>query len=86
MMKNKGKRIICIIILVCILLVGLIPVKSKLDDGGTVIYSAMFYKVIVWNQLYVELDDNLIHHTETHTGTSIYIFPFNFGQKEWHPK
>jgi len=88
--KRKIKRIISILILL-LFLIGLIPIKALRDDGGTVEYAAVFYRFILWNQKYAEVEDNsdlldIKYRTGYHTGTSIYVFPFNFGEKEWNTK
>jgi len=80
----KTKKInIVIIVLVVIFLICLIPIKAKRKDGGTVEYAAVLYKVIVWNQIYNDPDSDEIKY---HTGTNVYIFPFNFGQKDWESR
>lgn len=88
-MKKPKKKIIILVTLTIILLFGLIPHKNISKDGGTIEYSAVFYKVIFWHKInpdakydkegyYVESEES-----QYLTGTSFYIFPFNFGNKEW---
>ena len=90
-MKIKRKMFICIIIAI-ILLVCLVPVRAQRvpaedefisyqEGRGTFIYSAILYKVIVWDEMYLEsIWDSSFKKRK---GTDIYIFPFNFGDKEW---
>lgn len=93
-MKVKRKIFIPVIIAAA-LLICLIPIKSQRKvkgeivsyeegGGGTAIYSAILYKVIVWNETYLErpFDSSF----KTRTGTDFYFFPFNFGDKEWRSK
>jgi hypothetical protein len=51
-----------------------------MDGGGTVTYSAVLYKVIVWDESY--LDSPFDSSFTQRTGTDFYIFPFNFGDKK----
>lgn len=55
-----------------ILLVLLFPHKSVYEDGGTKTYTALSYKVIVWNTL------------EGKTGTEIHLFPKNFHDLDYY--
>ena len=88
LMKNRKKIIVAILMLSFFCL---IPVRSPLNDGGTVIYSAVLYKIIVWHQINLnarvftnsngkQIDNN---EPEFLTGTYFYIFPMNFGDKEY---
>ena len=89
-MKIRRKTFIPIIATI-VLLICLIPIKaprsaneiSAVSDNmaGTVEYSAVLYKVIVWDDMYLEqpIDSAFIRRS----GTDVYIFPFNFGIKSW---
>ena len=79
------------IIIAIILVVCLIPVKAQRipaegefisyqEGRGTFIYSAVLYKVIIWDEFYFENWWN--SSPKPRTGTDVYIFPFNFGDKE----
>ncbi|HPG92496.1 MAG TPA: hypothetical protein PK675_03715 [Clostridia bacterium] len=71
------KNIIITIIIVILVILCFVPFKSIQKDGGTVVYSAFFYKVIVWHRAYI----NEQSEPDFITGTDFYIFPFNFGEK-----
>ena len=89
-MKIKRKIFVPIIIVV-ILLICLVPVRTRrnvngefvsyLEGGGTYVYSAIFYKVIVWDEMYLEHIFN--SSFKQRKGVDVYIFPFNFGDKSW---
>ena len=66
----KKKLIIVFAVMAVILL--LIPVKKVYEDGGTLIYTSLIYKVIVWKQI------------DGKTGTEFYIFPDNFHQLDYY--
>lgn len=66
----KKKLIIVFVVIAVILL--LIPVKKVYEDGGTQTYTALTYKVIVWEQI------------DGKTGTEFYIFPNNFHQLDYY--
>lgn len=77
-----------LIVLAALLIVCLIPQKRMYDDGGTIDYAAVLYRVIVWHQLNsayrdAQTDEIRANEPEYHTGTDVYVFPFNFGDKEW---
>ena len=96
-MKIKRKTFI-VITIILFFVICLTPVKrmrklggndddsvfiiSHEEGGGTYEYCAIFYKVVVWNDLYLEHPYDSTF--KSRTGTDFYIFPFNFGQKEWH--
>ncbi len=83
-MKKWLKVLIAIIIVLI-----LIPIPMMLKDGGTVVYSAVLYQVVVWHQINPEATeyDKNGHYIGTApqflTGTSFYFFPNNFKEKEW---
>ena len=79
-MKPKKKALTIIISI--ILVICLFPVRLMLKDGGTVIYAAVLYKVIVWKQI-MPIEEENETSTGYRTGTDFYIFPFNLGDKEW---
>lgn len=60
------KKIIALILATLVLAILLIPIPMHLKDGGTVVWSAIVYRVIVWNTL------------DGKTGTEVHIFPVNF--------
>ena len=90
-MKKKKKKQITInkkefiIILVFAIILLFTPIKKTYLDGGTKEYSAIMYKIIVWNKI-----DNY-YESGYKTNTEIHIFPFNFRsidyyyEKDIHP-
>jgi len=74
-MKKVG---IIIFVIVFLLLICLIPIKTVQKDGGTVVYSAVLYKVIIWHRGYITEQNE----PDFITGTDFYFFPFNFGEKQ----
>ena len=66
-MKKKYKILLVIIFIIC-----LIPKIDFYKDGGTVTYSAVFYKIIDWNQL------------EGKQGMEFHIFPNNFHRLDYY--
>ena len=63
-----------LIIVVAIILV--FPIKKECNDGGTVEYSAILYKVIKWNRIRI--------YEENKTGTEVYFFPKNLHSLEYY--
>lgn len=70
-----------IISLVVILVLGVLffPIyKGSYDDGGTRVYDALTYKIVVWNKLYVNMaEDNQPAESTAYKKTSVYWFPHN---------
>ena len=92
-MNFKSRKKTLIPALTAILLsILLIPVKTQRipaagefisyqEGRGTFIYSAVLYKVIVWDEFCFE---SIFSSSPTpRRGTDVYIFPFNFGEKQW---
>ena len=46
--------------------------RQVLEDGGTIVYSSMTYKIYIWNTIGGK------------NTTEIYYFPFNFGYRSGH--
>ena len=67
---NKKLKITLIIIAILIILV--IPIKSTKDDGGTVVYNSLTYKIIDWHE------ENITYEDGYKTGRDVYFFPKNF--------
>lgn len=82
--RQKGWRIA-----LCVLLaLGLIPMPIIYNDGGTRVYAAALYKIIVWHRINPEAYDAQTGEAidgapEFLTGTDVYFFPFHFGDKEY---
>ncbi|MDR2712056.1 MAG: hypothetical protein LBB91_02960 [Clostridiales bacterium] len=90
-MKSKRKIFIPIIVIIA-LLICLIPIKTNrnaqgevvthIEDGeGTVVYSALIYKVIIWNDLHLKRP--FVSTFNPQPEIDFYIFPFNFWPKKW---
>lgn len=77
-MKNKT-TIFAIAAVLVLLAVLLVPVPAgTLDDGGTRVYSAVSYKIVVWNKLIVETNPDGSNSKEgRYHKTSVYWFPEN---------
>lgn len=71
--SSKGSRLVKIILAVIVLiLVLIVPIKKTYPDGGTVFYSALTYRKIIWN---VRLDYSYDTYRK---GEEIHYFPNNF--------
>lgn len=74
----RKKILIVIIIVVFIILFLPIP-KGTYDDGGTREYSALTYKIVEWNKLIAEVnEDGSVGEVNRYHKTSIFWFPNNF--------
>lgn len=73
---NKKLKITLIILAVLIILV--IPIKSTKDDGGTVVYNSLTYKIIDWHE------ENITYKDGYKTGRDVYFFPKNFKSVEYY--
>ena len=73
------KKGIIIGIIVVVLLVLFLPIpKGTSQDGGTRDYDALLYKVVVWNKIQVELnEDGSGGETQIFHKTSVFWFPDN---------
>ena len=65
-MKNKRK--ILLIIYAIVLAILFVPIPKVLDDGGTVVFSALTYKIVKWNRY---VDDC---KTRVYKYTRMYVF------------
>lgn len=77
-MKKKTGIIISIEIIV-IVLVLLLPIpKGTMNDGGTRVYDAFLYRIVVWNKIEVEItEDDSGGETQIYHITSVFWFPDN---------
>lgn len=73
--KNLKTTIIIVASIAAVLLILVIPVKRTYTDGGTVMYSALTYKKIVWNVRHA-------YNNTYRTGEEIHFFPGNFKSYE----
>jgi len=69
---NKKSTVLLVLSILAILVIFLFPIKTTYRDGGTKTYTALLYRVIVWNHI----DEN--YENNVKTGTEIYLFPNNF--------
>ena len=74
------KKVIAIAAAVAILLILFLPIpRGTCDDGGTREYSALTYKIVVWNRLVSEAgQDGSSGAVSTYHKTSVFLFPDNF--------
>ena len=68
----KKSHILCIVIIsIMISWLLFFPWNSQvLEDGGTIVYSSLTYKIYVWNKIGGK------------NTTEIYYFPFNFQYRD----
>ncbi len=74
------KRILAIAVIVLILLILFVPIpRGTYKDGGTRDYSALTYRIVIWNRLTVQVkEDGSAGEARTYHKTSIFWFPYNF--------
>ena len=70
------RRLKILSIVIGIVLFLIVPIKRECNDGGTVEYSAILYKVIKWNRIR--------QYEENKTGTEVYFFPQNLHSLEYY--
>ena len=63
-------------ILIIILVVLILPTRKVANDGGTVVYSSAFYKIIKWNRIR--------NFEENKTETEVYWFPKNLHSLDYY--
>ena len=69
--SNMKKPVITAIIIIAALLILFLPIPSgTYRDGGTKVYGALTYKIVVWNRFVTE--------TNVYQKTSVFFFPDNF--------
>ena len=69
-----------IVIIVVLLLVLFIPIpRGTYDDGGTRDYCALTYKIVAWNKLVAEVnEDGSVGEVNRYKNSSVFWFPNNF--------
>ena len=72
MKKRVAIPAICAAVAVLLVLFFPIP-RGTLDDGGTRVYDALTYKLVVWRTIYAETDGSWTQLDKT----AIYWFPEN---------
>jgi hypothetical protein len=82
------KKGIIIGIIVFVILVLFLPIpKGTLQDGGTRDYCALTYRIVVWNKLIAEAnEDGSAGEVYTYHKTSVFWIPDNFKSIDelWH--
>jgi uncharacterized ion transporter superfamily protein YfcC len=74
------KRIVIMVSLILLLvLILFLPIPTgKYDDGGTREYSALTYKIVVWNKYIVEVDETgKTVKQEHYQKTAVFWYPDN---------
>ena len=74
------KRIITIVAIVLILLILFLPIpRGTYKDGGTRDYRALTYRIVVWNRLTQEInEDGSVEQNDVYHKMSVFWFPYNF--------
>lgn len=75
-MKKKVLIPIIVIFILALILFWPIP-QGSYDDGGTRDYNALTYKIVRWNKIIVELDENGQPIHDTYRKTSVFWYPDN---------
>ncbi len=77
---KNGKNIIVVVIIIALLLVLFLPIpKGTYDDGGTRDYCALTYRIVVWNRLNADVnEDGSVGEVYTYHKTSVFWIPDNF--------
>ena len=77
-----------IIGIIVVILVLFLPIpKGTLEDGGTRDYCALTYRIVVWNMLIAEAnEDGSAGESYTYRKTSVFWIPDNFKSIDelWH--
>lgn len=76
-MKKKIWLIPVTVIAVLTLVLFLPIPQGSYDDGGTRDYNALTYKIVVWNKMVADVDDNGQPIHNTYRNTSVYWYPDN---------
>ena len=77
-MKKKMRSILLIVVIAALVLFVPIP-KGPYDDGGSMEYAALTYRIVVWNSYYTKYDENgKAVGIDKYNETSVYLFPDNF--------
>ena len=74
------KKSIIVGVIVIVLLVLFLPIpQGTYDDGGTRDYCALTYKIVIWNKLIAEAnEDDSAGEVYTYHKTSVFWIPDNF--------
>ena len=84
-MSTHKKKVLKIALIAFAIIVLLCPIKVPFKDGGTVFYSAILYKIIVWNTHIYEISEDTGDLERTvKSGIELHVFPFNFNNYEYY--
>ena len=74
------KKSIIVGVIVVVLLVLFLPIpQGTYDDGGTRDYCALTYRIVIWNKLIAEAnEDDSAGEVYTYHKTSVFWIPDNF--------
>lgn len=74
----KKRIVISVMIIVALALILFLPIpKDSYDDGGTREYSALTYKIVVWNRNYIFEEEAGQLKSDTYKNTVVYWYPDN---------
>ena len=74
----KKRIIVSVIIVFALLLILFLPIPmGSYDDGGTRTYQALTYKIVDWNRITSEIDENGETCHLIYTKTSVFWYPDN---------
>jgi hypothetical protein len=77
-MKKKTIAILLAVVIAALVLFVPLP-RGPYDDGGTMEYVALTYRIVVWNSYYTKYDENgKAVGIDKYNETSVYLFPDNF--------
>ena len=75
-MKKMNVKSIILVALIIVLCLLFIPIRNKLQDGGSVEYNAVLYKLTVYHQIDSIDDDNNV--IKGRNDVEFKFFPFNY--------
>ena len=74
----KRKFIISVTVLFVLALIFFLPIpQGTYNDGGTHSYSALTYKIVIWNKIMTEVDEHGQTVYNTYQNTSVFWYPDN---------
>ena len=74
----KKRIVIAAILVFAVALFLFLPIpKGTYDDGGTRVYAATLYKIVVWNKLIAEVGEDEQATVTTYHKTSVFWMPDN---------
>ena len=74
----RKKIVIPILIVIALVLILFLPIpQGSYDDGGTREFSALTYKIVVWNRISITIDEKGQPVNNTYRKTSVFWYPDN---------